>query len=164
MQARDRMIWGPLASSRTSAHVGANALVDAEHLARHLLLAQHDGLGAAQVDDQIALLDATHDAVDDLALPVLVLVVDHLALGAADLLDDHLLGGLRRDAPELGGVELQTDLVVDLGLGIVLAGVFETLISASSLRVAIDHGLELEQLDLAGADVELGLDLALGSP
>jgi hypothetical protein len=63
--------------------------------------ASADGLGLADIDDQVAALEAADDAGDDLALAVLVLVVHVVALGLADALVDHLLGGLRGDAAEL---------------------------------------------------------------
>src|SRR6266571_2541651 len=94
--------------------------------------------------------EAQHDAADDLALAVLVVVVDVLALRIAGALDDHLLGGLRGDAPErlavrlevqdvpvplvldarllliLGPVEdLEEQLVADLGLDALLARVVQ---------------------------------------
>ena len=76
---------------------GADAVADADHLARDLLVAADDALGAAEVDDDVAELDALDDAGDDLAGAVLELFVLALALGIADLLEDHLLGGLGGD-------------------------------------------------------------------
>ena len=82
-------------------HVGGDAVAGAVRLARHLLAHRQDGLVAADLDDEVAALEATHGAGDQLALAVLELVVDVLALGLAHALDDHLLGGLRGDAAEL---------------------------------------------------------------
>ncbi len=45
----------------------ADAVADADHLARDLLVAADDALGAAEVDDDVAELDALDDAGDDLA-------------------------------------------------------------------------------------------------
>ena len=56
------------------------------------------------------------DAADDLADALAVLGVDVLALGLADLLEDHLLGGLRRDAAEVLGRAGELDLHVDFRL------------------------------------------------
>ena len=72
-------------------------------LARQHLVAAHDRLGMAQVDDHVAVFHPLDHAGDDLVDPVLVLVVLALALGIAHLLDDHLLGGLGGDAPEVQG-------------------------------------------------------------
>jgi hypothetical protein len=60
-----------------------------------------------------AALEAADDARHELALLVLVRVEHVLALGLADALDDHLLGGLRGDAAEAVLAELQR---VDLGV------------------------------------------------
>src|SRR5262249_12685682 len=62
-------------------------------LARRLLARRQDRFGAAEVDDDVrAALEPAHDAGDQLALTVLVLVEDQLALCIAHALDDHLLG------------------------------------------------------------------------
>ena len=80
--------------------VGLDAVAGAVRLARHLLAHRQHRLGAAEVDDDVAALEAPDDAGDELALAVLVLVEDVLALGLADALEDDLLGGLRGDAAE----------------------------------------------------------------
>jgi hypothetical protein len=54
--------------------VGAHAVARAEGLARQQLVAAQDRLGAAEVDRDVAELDALDQAVDDLADAVLVLV------------------------------------------------------------------------------------------
>ena len=81
----------------------ADALALAVALVARLLGAGHDGLGAAEVDDDVAALEALDGAVDDLADAVDVLVVDLLALGLADALVEHLLGRLGGDAAEALG-------------------------------------------------------------
>src|SRR5690606_3187746 len=84
---------------------GDEAVAGAVPLARGLLARRQDRLGAAEVDDDVrAPLEAAHDAGDELALAVLVLVVDELALRVADALDDHLLRRLRGDAAEPAAV------------------------------------------------------------
>ena len=47
--------------------------------------------------------EALDDAVHQLADAAVVFVEDGVALGLAHLLHDHLLGGLRGDAPQHGG-------------------------------------------------------------
>jgi hypothetical protein len=141
-------------------HVGADAVAGAVVLARHLLLDREHRLRPAEVDDQGALLEAPHDAVHDLALAVLVLVEDDVALGVANALDDHLLGGLREDAAEVGGVELDADLVADLGVRVELARAVEDDLRGR-VRDPLDDLAKLEQLDLGGLAVEAGLDLLL---
>ena len=60
-----------------------------------------DAFGAAEIDDDVAVLDALDDAVDDLADAILVFAVLALALGFAHFVVDDLLGGLRGDAAEI---------------------------------------------------------------
>src|SRR5690606_27069834 len=67
-----------------AAHVvdeGADAVAGAEGLARDRLVAAHDRLGAAEIDDHVAVFDALDLAVDDLADAVLELVELTVALG-----------------------------------------------------------------------------------
>ena len=94
--------------------VGADAVAVAEGLARDQLVAAHDRLAAAEVDDDVAVFDALDDAVDDLADAVLVFVVLAVALGLAHLLHDHLLGRLRGDAAEIDRRQRLGDGVADL--------------------------------------------------
>src|SRR5262245_34235050 len=81
--------------------IGADAVTIPEILARQSLIAAHYRLGAAKIDDHVAVLDPLDDAVDDLADAVLVLVILALALGLTHLLHDHLFGVLRGDAAEI---------------------------------------------------------------
>ena len=111
--------------------VGADAVAVAVHLARDQLVAADDRFATAEIDDDVAVLDALDRAVHDLADAVDVLVVHPLALGIAHLLDDDLLGRLGGDAAELDGRQRLGDEVAEL-CGIVLA--------SSALR----------QVDLAG--------------
>src|SRR6185312_5234391 len=71
MRAREE----DLRAARLAAHVvdiGADAVAVAEHFARQQLVATHDGLAAAEVDDDVAVFDALDDAVDDVADAILV--------------------------------------------------------------------------------------------
>ena len=71
-------------------------------LAVDLLLPGQERLDLAEVDEHVvAVAGLLDDPGDDLADAVDVLVVHHLALRLADPLQDHLLGGLRRDAAEV---------------------------------------------------------------
>src|SRR5471030_574102 len=111
----------PLALAEDVEHEGLHAIACAVALARGLLAHRQHRLGAPQVDDDVAALEAQRDAGDDLALAVLVVVEDVLALGIAGALDDDLLGGLRRDAPEALAVGLQMQ---DVAVALVLYASF----------------------------------------
>src|SRR6185369_42081 len=102
-----------------------DAVAGAVGLAGHLLAHGQDRLGPAQIDDDVAALEAADDARDELALLVAVLVEDVLALGLAHALQDDLLRGLRGDAAEglPGLVELEDMPVLAvllLGAGLIL--------------------------------------------
>jgi hypothetical protein len=101
-----------------------------------------------------------HDAGDQLAHAIAVLLEHHVALGLADPLEDHLLGRLRRDTTEVvRGDVLGVDLVlvflelleVDLGLG--------RLAHLAGLR--IDGGLLVRRRLDQELLLELGRDLQL---
>src|SRR5204862_5430613 len=95
--------------------VGADAIAVAEGLARDQHVAADDALAAAEVDDDVAVLDALDLAVDDLADPVLELLVLAVALGLAHLLDDDLLRRLGGDAAEVHRRQRLGDEIADLG-------------------------------------------------
>lgn len=143
-------------------HEGLDAVAGAVRLRGHLLAARQDRLGAVEVHDDVALLEAPDDARDELALAVLELVERELALGVADLLDDDLLGRLRRDAAERVGrhVEAEAERVADEHLGVDVDGFLERDLL---LRVLdrLDDGLVLVDVDLSGVVVVLRLDVAV---
>ena len=143
-EARERMICGPLRLAQHVEHVGLDAVAGAVALARHLLADRQHRLGAAQVDDDVAALEAADDAGDDLALAVLVLVEDVLALGVAGALEDDLLGGLGGDAAEAAaeGLELE-DVAVLVVLGLGLGGV---LVAVEDLEDELVARLDLHAL------------------
>ena len=145
------------------AHVeddGADAVAGAEGLARQQLVAAQHRFAAAEIDSDIAKLDALHQTVDDLGLAVLELVELALALGLAHLLHDHLLRRLRGDAAEIDRRQFVDQEIADLGIGLAARGGFDR-----DLRVfvfdIVDHLLHADQLDLASLAVDLGTDVVL---
>ena len=110
-----------LRPTRLLAHVeniGAHPVAVGEMFARNAFVAPQQGLGAAQIDDDVAELDPLDQTVDDLADPALELLVMALALGLAHSLDNHLLGGLRRDAAEVDGWQGLDQKVAQFGVGL----------------------------------------------
>ncbi len=138
--------------------VGAHPLALAEALARQKLVAAQDRLGAAEIDDHVAELDALDQAVDDLADAVLVLAELPLALGVAHLLHDHLLRGLSGDAAEIDGRQRVGDEIADFRLGVEALG-----LAQRDLRRLVLDGIgdlaEAHQADLAVLAVNLGADV-----
>ncbi len=102
-------------------NISANPVAVAEGLARQGLIAPNDGFAAPEVDNDIAVFDTLDDAVDDLADAVLELIVLPLALGVANLLDDHLLGVLGGDAAEIDRRKRLGDEIAKVGGGILMA-------------------------------------------
>src|SRR5207249_10879356 len=96
---------------------GPDAIALPVALPRDLLLLRKDGVGPAEVHDDVLPLESLHDAREELPLPPLELVVDDIALRVAHALDDVLLRRLGRDAAELLARELGDQLVTDLGIG-----------------------------------------------
>ena len=92
-------------------------LAGAVTLVRHLLPSRHDRLGFAQLDDDRPRIGTLHDAVEDLALLVVKLFVDCIALVVPDTLQDDLLHGLRGNAAEVLGRALDANLVADPRVG-----------------------------------------------
>ena len=66
-------------------------------LAGYLLALRKNGLDVVQRDRRGAAFIALNHAGDQLAAEFLVFVIQGVALGLADLLDHHLLGGLSPD-------------------------------------------------------------------
>ena len=156
-----------LRAARFAAHVeqiGADAVAGTEGLARDQLVAAHDGLAAAEIDDHVAVFDALDDAVDDLADAILVFLVLPVALGVAHFLDDDLLGRLRRDAAEIERRQGLGDGVAFLGGRVALARFRQGDLAGIVLeRRVVDHQQVARQAELAGLAVDLGVDVGLGA-
>ena len=85
-------------------HVGPQTLVKGVTLAGYLLAARQERISAFKVQPHGLRRDALHRAVDNLSFLLDITSVLRFPFGFADALQDDLLGGLRRDAPEvLGG-------------------------------------------------------------
>ncbi len=149
---------GPLACARDVGDDRLDALAVVVALVVDLLGLGQQRLDAlAQLHERVAGVGLLDDAGDQLADAVLVLLEHHVALGLADPLEDHLLGGLRGDAAEVLGrhvalVDLIAVLGEQLGVELGLGGL------AHLPRLGVDRGLLLlhlgEQplLELGGDD------------
>src|SRR5262249_41054502 len=139
--------------------VGDDAVARPVRLARRLLAERQDALGLADVDDDVvALLEAPHDAADQLALAVFVLVEDEIALGVADALEEHLLGRLRGDAAERRPALLQLEDVADLP--VLLAGLVGVLGPPEDLETELLAQRRVELVLLPGLEADLPLRFA----
>ena len=149
---RDSTICGPLGCLYADDD-GADAVARAVALGARLLLARQHRLDAAELDDDVAVLEALDGAVDHLADAVVVLGVDVLALGLAHVLEDDLLGGLRGDAAEHVGRHGEVDLVADLGVLLMVLRLVDGPLGERILDL-FHHLLDDESLELAGLTVE----------
>src|SRR5918993_537804 len=140
----------------------ADAVADTDHLARDLLVAADDALGAAEVDDDVAELDPLDDAGDDFVGAVLEFFILALALGVADLLEDDLLGGLSGDAAELDRGQRVDDEVADAGTLLQLLSALFVDLLEMILRL-LDDFENSPQAQVARLAVELGADVVLGA-
>ncbi len=154
-----------LRAARLAAHVinvSADAIAVAERLARQHFVAAHDRLAAAEIDDDVAVFDALHGAVHDLADTILVVAVLPIALGFAHLLHDDLLCRLRGDAAVFQRRQGLGDIVADLRRGIALLRILD----ADVDRVVLDRigdEKETRQAKLAGLRVDLGAHFGLAA-
>ncbi len=90
-----------LRTARLTPHivdVGADAISVAEQFTWQQLVAPYDRLAAAEIGDDVAVLNAFDDTIDDVADAILEFLVLAVAFGIAHLLDDHLLCRLGRNA------------------------------------------------------------------
>ena len=138
-------------------HPGAHAVADAQVLLRDHLLARQQRLQAARLDDRAAALHALHRAGHQLVAARQEVVQDLLALGVADALQDHLLGGLRADAAELDVSSRLLDDVVELGVGLAASCASSTDSICARVpvgRVVGHHLPAAERLVVAGVAVD----------
>ncbi len=128
-----------------------------------LVLARDDRLGPAEIDDHVAALEALHRTGDQLSELRGVLVVNVVALGLADLLVEHLLGALGRDAPQPFRRAEEPDLVADPGLvgrhgrGLAVGVADDVPALAGELARKETGELLGEELDPGEADFLLGI-------
>src|SRR5690606_1219252 len=139
-----------------------HAFADTRSLARNLLVTADDAFGPAEIDDQVAELDRLDHPGDDLAGAVLEVLVLALALGVADLLEDHLHGPLRIDATEVERRQRIDDEVADLGTRLQLLGLLQIDLLEVVLNL-FDHLDNPPQAKVAGHRIELGANVVLGA-
>jgi len=103
---------------------GAHLVMRLVFLGWHHVRAWQQRLGASQADRHALRCHALHRAGDQVALPLDILLIERLALGFADLLQDDLLGSLGRNAAELAGriFERHHDRVPEGGVGVDFPG------------------------------------------
>ncbi len=135
---------------------------DAPHAVAHavvfqprLLLLWKPRLGFSKIQDQISAFDSLDGAVHQLAYTPGVFLINGLSLGLADLLKDHLLGGLGGDASQQIRRLGDADFRFQFGCRIDLASLRQGELQSRILNGFHDF-LNYEQIDRAGLLVQLG--------
>ena len=94
--------------------VDPQSLIDAVAIYSHPLFTGQDSLHLAQIEGNVR-PQALHGGVDDLPLLLGVGAVEVIPLGLPNALQDHLLGRLSGDAPEVVRGNLELDLIPHRG-------------------------------------------------
>src|SRR5215470_19332464 len=155
MRARER----DLRTLRRPPHlqdVRANAVAWVVALTRDLLALGQDRFDLAHLEDHVPLLDPMDDAAEDLSFLADELGVNALALCVPYFLEDHLLGGLGGNAPEIlqRFVGQQLELDTDLSLGIERLGVSQRDLGLR-IRDLLHHLLALVDAEVSGLPVDV---------
>ena len=122
---------GALADVADFDNIDLDAVALAEDFAADHFLGTQQGLGlvsgAGDLDAGVAVacIDTGDGGGEDLVLLGGKLLNDHAALGLADTLDNDLLCGLGSDAAEISNLDLDADLVAQLGIGRIFHRVFD---------------------------------------
>jgi hypothetical protein len=93
----------PLANLPDVKNHGADAFARLVALARDLLAPGEQGVGLAEVDGDRSTFEPLNGAGNQVTALIFELIKKTIAFGLANLLNDHLLGGLCRDPAEVGG-------------------------------------------------------------
>src|SRR5205814_5957724 len=119
----------------------------------------------ARLDDDVALVQALDGADEDLLAARQEVVEQLLALGVADLLQDHLLGGLRADAADGDGLDRLFDVVVDLDVGDLLERLEVQDLGIGQLQAGLigHHMPAAEGLIVAGFTIDGDTDVDLAT-
>ena len=105
--------------------IALDALADAVRFRRDLFRCRQDGFGLAQVDVDVAVLDALDDTGDDVVRAVREFIIDDVAFRFAQALNHDLFGSLGGDAAEIVRRDIDVDDIADFVIDINEAGLIE---------------------------------------
>ena len=140
--------------------VCADAVAGVEVFAGYRLFPAQHRLGAAEVDDDVAEFDTFHQAIDDVADPVLELVVLATALRLAYLIDNDLFGCLRGNSPEIDGRQRIDDEFTEIDRRLSAASSLERHLRRLILHCFHDLYVPRER-DLPRAAVDVRADIMI---
>src|SRR5690606_24950144 len=121
--------------------VGAHPVADAQVLLLDHLVARQARFELARFDDRALAVDPLDGPGQDRFAAREKVVDDLLALGVADLLEDHLLGGLCADPAQFDRLELFLDVVADLHVGHLLLRLGQDDLQVVVLEFAVGNDL-----------------------
>src|SRR5262249_2348667 len=127
-----------------------------------LLARRQHALRPVQLDVDVAAVDLLHGPAHHLAHPVVVILVDALALGLAHALDEHLLRRRDRVPAEVLERKLLDQLLADLDVRLDRARLAQIDLEPEIVRVLDDDALQLHH-DPAAHVVEMHLDVGVGA-
>ena len=149
-----------LRSARAAIHaqqVRLDAIADAQVFLGDHLVARQQGFDLAEFDDRIAALEPLYRAGHQMFLAFHEVGQNLLAFGVPDLLEDHLLRGLRADTPEIYGFQRLFDEFTDLDFGIAFLRFFQLDMQIRSLESLVVHHFPAAK-GFIGAGITIDLD------
>ena len=139
----------------------ADAVAGAEDLALAAFGAGQDGFGGAELDHDVAAVQAADGAGDDVADLVLILLEDLVLLDLAETLVEELLGAHGRDAAEVRDSDGAADFFADLGVGLE-GGRGNGVDFLQGVGRGVADDVDGEGVELAGGGVGDDLDVLAG--
>src|SRR5579859_753708 len=140
----------------------ADAVPGLVFLGGHTLAAGHDAFDLAEIDDDIAALEAADGAGEYVARAALELLEHHILLDLADALQHRLFCRLCGDAAEILRGNLDFDAFPKLDVWVLAAGIrqrdFIVLVDD-----VFDHQLLRERANSAGLAVDLDTEIVRGT-
>lgn len=115
----------------------------------NLLFTRKQSLRTAEPDYPAPLVAPLHNAGDDFTHAILVLFVDDFLLRIAHALNNHLLGGLRRNTAEVFHLQTEPHFIIKLDGRVMLAGFFKINLG-QFVGDVVHHKLELVHFNIAG--------------
>src|SRR6185437_8742559 len=142
----------------------AHALAHGKLLKARLLTLGAAGFRLADIEYRVLAFDALDGGVQDLLFAMGVFLEDGVALGFANLLENHLLGQLRGNAAQRAGVAIEANLAAHLDSGSEFVGFSESDLvdRVFDLVLVGNHSLVYVGRDFAGVLVQLPAHVFLG--
>jgi hypothetical protein len=162
---RDSMICGPRACGVDAGDKGPHPVAGAQVFLRDHLAALQAAFHPAALDDDVALVQPLDGADEDLVAARQEVIEQGLALGVADLLQDHLLGGHGADAPDRHRGHRLLDVVTHLDLGDAVQRIRQHLFGIGVLQAGFvrHHQPAAEGFIVAGVAVDRHADVDLAA-